>query len=248
MPMSFFARRPVLPAHVDLDLGDGRTARVAVRQEPRARRYSLRIPTAGDAPVLTLPRTGRLPEALAFLERHRGWLADRLARRPAAIAFEHGALLPLRGTPHRVFHRPDLRGTAWVETLGELPHIMVTGAREHLPRRLTDFLKREARRDIEPAVALHAGRLAVRPTAIRLKDTRSRWGSCTATGELSFSWRVILAPPFVLDYLVAHEVAHLRELNHSHRFWRAVRETCPDMDRGRVWLKRHGTLLHAYGA
>jgi predicted metal-dependent hydrolase len=243
----FFARRPVLPAHVDLDLGDT-TVRVAVKLEPRARRYSLRIPTAGTGPVLTLPKTGRLPEAVAFLERHRGWLAERLARRPDTVAFESGATVPLRGKPHRILHRPDLRGTAWVETIGEAPHIVVAGAGEHLPRRLTDFLKREAKRDIEPAVGLHAARLAVRAGAIRIKDTKSRWGSCTSTGELSFSWRVILAPPYVLDYLVAHEVAHLREMNHSHKFWRAVRETCPDMDRGRAWLKRHGALLHAYGA
>ena len=156
-------------------------------------------------------------------------------------------MVPLRGVEHRIFHRPDTRGTVWPETIGDRPHLCVAGAEVHLARRLTDYLRREARRDIEPAVGRHAGRLGVRPAAIRLKDTKSRWGSCTAAGELSFSWRVVLAPPFVLDYLVAHEVAHLKEMNHSARFWRAVRETCPDMDRGRLWLKRHGAALHAYG-
>ena len=87
----------------------------------------------------------------------------------------------------------------------------------------------------------------VKTGAIRIKDTRSLWGSCTAEGELSFSWRVILAPPHVLDYLAAHEVAHLREMNHSIRFWRLVRETCPRMDEGRRWLKLHGAGLHSYG-
>lgn len=247
--MSLFAFRRVvvrLPEHVELDIGDT-TVRVAVRQEPRATRYSLRIPNGTTEPVLTLPKTGRLPEAVAFLERHRGWLAERLARRPDRTPFAHEALVPLRGEPHRVFHRPDLRGTVWADRIGDAPHLFVAGAAEHLPRRLTDYLKREARRDIEPRVAIHAERLAVRPTAIRIKDTKSRWGSCTATGELSFSWRVVLAPPFVLDYLVAHEVAHLREMNHSSRFWRAVRETCPDMDRGRIWLKRNGGQLHSFG-
>jgi predicted metal-dependent hydrolase len=250
MSLFAFTRSPpaprVVPSHVDLDLPDGRV-RVAVKVEPRARRYSLRLPTGSDEPVLTLPKSGRIGEAVAFLERHRGWLAERLARRPGKVAFAHGATVPLRGLDHRIFHRPDRRGTVWIDEIGGSPHLCVAGAEEHLARRLTDFLRREARRDIEPAVALHAGRLGVRASAVRLKDTVSRWGSCTAAGELSFSWRVILAPPFVLDYLVAHEVAHLREMNHSARFWRCVAETCPDMERGRLWLKRHGAGLHAYG-
>lgn len=247
--MSLFAFRraaPRLPEHVDLDL-DETTVRVAVRLAPRARRYTLRIPTAGEDPILTLPGSGRMAEALAFLDCHRGWLAERLARRPDRVLFEDGAVVPLRGIPHRVEHRPSARGTVWTEPGDAHPRLCVAGHSDHLPRRLADHLKREARRDIEPAVDRHAARLGVKPGPIRLKDTKSRWGSCTATGELSFSWRVILAPPHVLDYLVAHEVAHLREMNHSHRFWRAVRETCPDMDRGRTWLKRHGASLHAYG-
>jgi predicted metal-dependent hydrolase len=201
-------------------------------------------------PVLTLPQGARFADALDFLERHRGWLAERLARRPAAVAFAPGALLPLRGTPHRLDHRPNHRGTVWIEPAGgdaAPPLLCVAGRPEHMARRVGDFLRRAARADLAPAVADHAERLGVRTGPIRIKDTRSRWGSCTAEGELSFSWRVILAPPHVLDYLAAHEVAHLREMNHSIRFWRLVRETCPGMDEGRRWLKLHGAGLHAYG-
>jgi len=240
-------RRVVVPAETTVEI-DGRIVRIAVKQTARARRYSLRLPSGGGDPVLTLPPTARFAEALDFVDRHRAWLAERLAKRPEAVAFADGASVPLRGIDTRIVHRPGARGTPRLETEGDAAVLVVTGAIEHLPRRVLDFLRKEARRDLEAAVERHAGALAVKPKAIRLKDTRSRWGSCTATGELSFSWRVIMAPDFVLDYLAAHEVAHLRELNHSHRFWRLLRDTCPDMDRGQHWLKRHGARLHAFKA
>jgi predicted metal-dependent hydrolase len=228
----------------------GRDVRVAVRVSPRATRFTLRMAAGHGDPVLTLPRDARFETALDFLERHRGWLAERLARRPAAVAFTAGALVPLRGEPHLLDHRPEHRGTVWIEAASgdvEAPRLCVAGRPEHMARRVRDFLRRTARADLEPAVALHAGRLGLKTGPIRIKDTRSRWGSCTADGELSFSWRVILAPPHVLDYLAAHEVAHLEEMNHSVRFWRLVRETCPRMDEGRRWLKLHGAGLHSYG-
>lgn len=242
-------RRPP-PDHVIVDL-PGRDVRVAVRVSPRATRFTLRMAAGSGDPVLTVPQRAHFPDALDFLERHRGWLAERLARRPEAVAFTPGSLLPLRGEPHLLDHRPERRGTVWIEPASgdaETPRLCVAGHPEHMARRVRDFLHRAARADLLPVVATHAARLGVEPGAIRLKDTRSRWGSCSAGGDLAFSWRVILAPPHVLDYLAAHEVAHLREMNHSIRFWRLVRETCPRMDEGRRWLKLHGAALHAYGA
>lgn len=241
-------KAPPLPESVVLDLA-GRDVRVAVKASARAVRFTLRL-GVGE-PTLTVPERTRLPDALDFLERHRGWLAERLARRPAPIAFEDGARVPFRGEIHRIEHRPGVRGTVWRETAegDEPPRLVVAGGADHLPRRLTDFFVRSARGDLAPAIATHAARLAIELPSprIRIKDTRSRWGSCTSAGELSFSWRVVLAPPFVLDYLAAHEVAHLREMNHSRAFWRLVRETCPEMDGGRRWLKIHGAGLHGYG-
>lgn len=241
-------RRPP-PDHVIVDLS-GRDVRVAVRVSPRATRFTLRLASGPGDPILTLPERAHFPDALDFLDRHRGWLAERLARRPVGVAFAPGALVPLRGVPHLLDHRPERRGTVWIEPStgdAEAPRLCVAGGPEHMARRVRDFLRRTAQADLTPAVAHHAARLGVRTGAIRLKDTRSRWGSCTAEGELSFSWRVVLAPPHVLDYLAAHEVAHLKEMNHSVRFWRLVRETCPRMDEGRRWLKLHGAGLHAYG-
>lgn len=239
-------RAPPLPDHLVLDLVD-REVRVGVKVSPRAVRFTLRL-GVGD-PVLTVPERTRLSDALDFLDRHRGWLAERLARRPQPVPFADGALVPFRGEIHRVDHRPDVRGTVWREAAEDAPRLVVAGGVDHLPRRLTDFFIRSARADLAPAVAHHAARLAIeiRNPRIRIKDTRSRWGSCTADGELSFSWRVVLAPPFVLDYLAAHEVAHLAELNHSRAFWQLVRRTCPEMDAGRRWLKLHGAGLHGYG-
>ena len=128
------------------------------------------------------------------------------------------------------------------------PLICVAGERAHIARRVTDFLKREARKDLEAAVARHSKQLGVKPRRIVLRDTVSRWGSCSSTGGLNFSWRLILAPPFVLDYLAAHEVAHIVHMNHSPLFWKLARRLHPGTDRAEIWLKVHGASLHRFGA
>ena len=106
-----------------------------------------------------------------------------------------------------------------------------------MARRVRDFLEAEARRDFAAAVKRHTAALGITAKRITVRDTKSRWGSCSASGALSFSWRLILAPPFVLDYLAAHEVAHLRELNHSPRFWTHRPPALPAHRRGGAWLK-----------
>lgn len=238
--------KTIEPDHVVVAI-DGKGVRVAVRRSARASRYALRLPTTGGDPVLTIPTGGRMAEALGFVERHKPWLAARLARRPETVSFADGAEVPLRGRPHRILHVPAQRGTAWIEEIGDVAHLCVAGDTAHLSRRVSDFLKAEARRELVAAVARHAARLAVTPKAITVKDTKTRWGSCTSAGRLAFSWRIIMAPPEVLDYLAAHEVAHMREMNHSARFWRHVRTACPGTDAARAWLKHHGASLHRYG-
>ena len=221
---------------------------VDIRRHPRARNYTLRVAGPGRAPVLTMPRRGSLGEARRFLDRHAAWLRRQLDRLPRAIAIADGAVIPLRGVPHIVRHAPGRRGTVAITGAADGPALVVAGEAAHLRRRLVDFLKREARRDLEAAVMRHAAAVGVRPTAIRLRDQTSRWGSCSVSGHLSFSWRVIMAPPHVLDYLAAHEVAHLRELNHSRRFWRLVGLLCPETETARAWLSAKGAALHAIGA
>jgi predicted metal-dependent hydrolase len=242
------ARRPSLLRSEHFDLAtDAGTVTVMVRRDRRARNYTLRVKEAAGTPVLTMPVYGSLGEARAFLDRHTGWLARQIEKAPPPQPIADGAKIPLRGVPHVIRHASGKRGTVSLADGDGLPALVVAGAAEHLRRRVLDYLRREARRDLEPAALAYAARLDVRPKAIRIRDTTSRWGSCSAMGELSFSFRLIMAPPFVLDYLAAHEVAHLREMNHSRRFWRLVEELCPDKERARHWLIREGPSLHAIG-
>lgn len=130
---------------------------------------------------------------------------------------------------------------------GDPPLLVVAGEKPHLKRRLTDWLKAQAANDLTAAVERHCETLGVRYTRLTLKDTVSRWGSCSPSGALAFSWRLIFAPPFVLDYLAAHEVAHLKEMNHSVRFWRVCQKLCPKTEEAKAWLKAYGATLHRYG-
>jgi predicted metal-dependent hydrolase len=144
-------------------------------------------------------------------------------------------------------HRRASRGTVWVEANGSERLLCVAGEAPHVDRRVADFLKREAKRDLEAASRRYAARLGVAIKRISVRDQSSRWGSCSTNGVLSYSWRLILAPPYVLEYLAAHEVAHLVEMNHSPRFWRLVDSLCPVVSRAKAWLDSHGTDLHRYG-
>ncbi|HZP76131.1 MAG TPA: SprT family zinc-dependent metalloprotease [Pseudolabrys sp.] len=222
---------------------------VRLRRHRQARRYTLRINTPTREVVLTMPPRGSIREAKVFAQKHGAWIAARLGRLPEALPFADGVIVPLRGLEHRVEHRRGARGTVWVEA-GEdgAQLICVAGNAPHINRRVTDFLKREARRDLEVASRRYAQMLKVRIARISVRDQASRWGSCSTAGVLSYSWRLIMAPPFVLDYLAAHEVAHLVEMNHSPRFWRILDRIAPDLGRAKTWLDTYGADLHRYGA
>lgn len=226
---------------------DGVAVPIAVRVNARALSYRLAIPHSGH-PVLTVPPNGRWAEAEVFLTRHANWLAARLKRIAPPVALGHGAMVPLRGVPHLVVATGRLRGRVEPVQQDGRPVLMVPGAPEHQARRLTDWLKGEAGADLAARVAVHAGTLGVTVKSLSLRAQTSRWGSCSSTGRLNFNWKLILAPDYVLDYVAAHEVAHLREMNHSPAFWARVAEALPDMARGRAWLKAHGREIMAYGA
>jgi predicted metal-dependent hydrolase len=240
-------RRPTEPQAITV-VFDKAIYLVRLRRHRQARRYTLRIQAATREVVLTMPPRGSLKEAKAFAEKHGGWIAARLHRLPQAKPFAHATVVPLRGQPHRIAHRKGKRGTVWIE-IGEdgERRLCVAGDTPYVDRRVGDFLRREAKSDLEMATQHAAQRLGVRVHRVSVRDQSSRWGSCSTTGVLSFSWRLILAPPFVLDYLAAHEVAHLVEMNHSPRFWRLVDRICPNVQRAKTWLDVHGTNLHRYG-
>src|SRR5262249_20886315 len=161
-----------------------------------------------------------------------GWIVHELARLPKGVSLSPGSFVNFRGVEHELVLERG-RGAARVES-DLIPRIVVPCPDPALfESRLLRFLKDQARVELIDRVATHSVTLGVKPERIQVKELRSRWGSCSVDGVLSFSWRVILAPPFVLDYLAAHEVAHLREMNHSRRFWAQVRRCMPEFERGR---------------
>ena len=247
-PPSFF-RQPIRPAaprataeRIDVT-HLGVVYPVRLKRNKTARRLILRVRADSGEVVLTLPQRTSLATARGFLDRHGGWIAARIARLPGQAPFVDGAVIPLRGVPTQIVHRPALRGR-----IEQAPGLLTVACDPaHLSRRVLDFLKSEAKRDLTEAVTRYAAALDVKIARITIKDTRSRWGSCSSAGALAFSWRVILAPPEVLDYLAAHEVAHRLEMNHSDRYWRIVAGYCPHWKTAESWLTRHGAELHRYG-
>jgi len=225
----------------------GRTLPLRIVENDRATRLTLRIASGGTGLRVTVPRGISGREIDRFLERNRGWLEQRLAKLPDQPQVRPGIKVPLRGVPHLIVHEPGKRGMAETGHTDDGPVLIVHGDRRFLQRRVADFLKREAKREIEALVAKHTAAVGRRAKSVRFKDTSSRWGSCTSDGALSFSWRIAMAPGTVIDYLVAHEVAHLIEMNHGPRFWKLCRELCPRTDEAKAWLKRNGPALQAIG-
>lgn len=228
----------------------GETHRVQIRRIASARRFTLRVRAATRDALLTMPPRGSLVRAKVFVERHAAWIGARLARLPVPTPFGSGATLPLRGVLHEIVHRPGARGTVWIEAGAAAgpPLLCVTGEAPFVARRVQDYLIKEARADLVEAVARHSAKLGVKARRITLRDTTSRWGSCSSSGALNFSWRLVMAPPHVLDYLAAHEVAHLVHMNHSDAFWRVTARLIPDYARAEAWLKGNGVGLMRFGA
>jgi predicted metal-dependent hydrolase len=226
---------------------NGRALPLAIRENARAKRLTLRIAPGGRGLKVTVPPGVPQREIERFLARHEGWLTERLGRLPDPTGLRPGVKVPLRGKPHLLIHEPGGRGAAMIRDGESGPEIVIRGEQAALGRRIADLLKREAKRDIEPLVLKHTTALGRRAKTIRFKDTSSRWGSCSSDGNLSFSWRIMMAPPLVIDYLVAHEVAHLKHMDHSPQFWAQCEALCPRMGEAKAWLKRNGGKLMGIG-
>ena len=224
-------------------------ARVEVRRHPSARRLTLRVSRTRRSVIVTLPLQCDLDEAGTFLSRHIDWVRARLDSLPDPVPFQHGAAMPLRGEPHRVVFTAakDTRIVSVAAVPGQRPEIRVPGSLETAPGRLRQWLFEEAKRDLEVRVAAHTKKLGLHCKRIVVRDQTSRWGSCSTTGVLSFSWRLILAPPLILDYVAAHEAAHLTEMNHGPKFWALVKKAMPELDAAKAWLQVYGLDLHRYG-
>jgi len=224
----------------------GRDIRVRIRVNPRSRRLILKVDEREREGILVVPRDSDRRAGISFAAERADWFSARLASMPEPIPFRPDAVIQLRGSSVTLCDQGSGRRTELVEA-GTSLILRSPGAAATFSDRVSRFLKAEARRDLENSVAVHCDRLGVEARRVTIKDTRSRWGSCTSDGRLAFSWRLILAPVPVLDYVAAHECAHLIEMNHSERFWALVRRTYGDHAPARRWLKRNGAGLHAFG-
>jgi len=219
---------------------------ITLKLNPRARKLIVKVhPSTGEVTVVA-PSQRALGRAMDFARSEFDWISKRLARVPKPVEFAVGTRIPVRGVLHLIAVSEKGRGPVWIEASGNEPAIRVSGDPKHAPRRVLDFLKREARKVLEARAIEHAAKLGTKPSRITVRDTASRWGSCSTNRALSFSWRLILAPDFVLDYVVAHEVAHMKEMNHGPRFWKLARELSGDIRRPQLWLLQNGTMLHRY--
>ncbi|MEM9169749.1 MAG: SprT family zinc-dependent metalloprotease [Pseudomonadota bacterium] len=229
----------------ELDLGD-RRAPVTVRINRRARRFILRVDALKGGAVVTVPSKRAIPEGLAFAQSRADWVRRQLDDRPGPRPFTAGSAAPFRGEAHTVVNEGGARRAVRRAT-GDPPSLVVGGAPEHVNRRLVDWMKRQAREHFMARADAFAAQLGVRRGPVSIRDGKSRWGSCSATGAPSFSWRLIMAPDWVTDYVAAHECAHLIRMDHSPAFWAIVADLGCDAEAARDWFAENGAALHAYG-
>jgi predicted metal-dependent hydrolase len=224
---------------------DGRIVRIAFKRNARCKRMIIRVAKDGSGLAMTLPKRTSQAEALRFAHASKSWIAKNISDRMPPLAFADGVMIPLRGEIYKIVCSGGRRGLVQLNQIDST--ITVPGDAAHVNRRLTDWLKQQAVKDLTQASEYYAQAMGVEYSALSIRDQSSRWGSCSAARALSYSWRLILAPRFVLDYVAAHEVAHIREMNHGPRFWRLVLTHCKQAKEARDWLKRQARDLHRYG-
>ncbi len=227
-----------------LPLPGGGRAALSIRRSRRARRVALRIVPGTGEVELVVPQRGSVRQGIEFAREKADWLKQHLMDMPGPVPFEDGAMIPVEHRMRTIRRTDDLFRGVWL-TRSE---IQVSGPPELLSFDVKKFLRDRARDTLRELAEEKSRIIRRRFRRIVVRDTSTRWGSCSPDGDLSFSWRVIMAPDYVLDYLVAHEVAHLAEMNHSHRFWDIVYQIADRADDGRDWLRDHGSTLHRYGA
>lgn len=213
---------------------------VHLRRSARARRISLRVSRLDGKVSLTLPSRVPESEGMAFVRQKQDWIRKQLADRPDEVVVDIGASIPFQG------ELLDVVAGAGKSLRIEEDRLVVPEGRAGTARRVEAFLKTQARERLASAADEYAEALGRGYSKLTLRDTRSRWGSCTSAGGLMFSWRLVMAPEEVLKYVAAHEVAHLEQMNHSAKFWALVDRLYGPHQAERHWLKTHGEKLHRY--
>lgn len=217
---------------------------LVIKRNRRAKRICLRYDPTGHTINLTLPRHARMSEGLSFLNQKSDWLITTLQEMPCKKQIKPGVIIPLFGERVRIKHDASLR-CAWKL---EKDVLTVSGKREHFERKVMEAIKKMAKKHISDLANYQSRRIGRNINRITVRDTRSRWGSCSSAGNLSFSWRLIFAPYEVFEYVVAHEVSHLRHMNHGARFWELCGFLCPNADIAKEWLRVHGKELYRFNA
>ena len=215
---------------------------IVIRKHRTSRRLVVRYQPLRECVSLTLPRYVTIKQGLDFIQEKREWITRQVQQFSHAKNFSDGVMIPVLGRDMRLVHVGG-RGLA-SEAEGEL---FVHGEASFMARRVRDYLHKRLKTEINSLAERYASRLGVNVGRITIRDTSSHWGSCSAGGNLSFSWRLVFAPYAVLDYVVAHEVAHIREHNHSAKFWALVQQVFPGYEAQRDWLKLYGETLYKFG-
>lgn len=213
---------------------------VTVRQSARARRLTLRLASGTGRLTLTVPRGVPVAEMRRFLHANRQWIESRTAALPEVQIPAPGLVLPVGGV------RLTLREGSGRRIVCRGEELFIPGSDVRFMGALQAWLKERMREQAQASLDRHAQALGRPYARLTLRDPRSRWGSCTSEGNIMLSWRLILAPAEVLDYVAAHEVAHLAEMNHSPAYWRTLADLLPDYEEPRAWLRTHGAQLHRY--
>lgn len=217
-----------------------------VRFHGRAKNITLKVDAVRRVATVTLPRYCTRSDAYAFAMQNRRWIFEQLDANEPARPFCDGGMFPFRGVQHEIRSSGDARArTKRVDA--PRPTVIVGGEPGHVNRRLTDWLKRQAAQELAANVDRFSAALDKRRGRIRIRDMSTRWGSCASDGSMAFCWRLIMAPPYVLEYVAAHECAHLIHMDHSSAFWRTVDLLEVDRARAKSWLDQHGRTLFVYG-
>lgn len=223
------------------DFGNDFDFDVKIVKSPLAKRLTLRIDDKNRRPVLTVPKYCSRAKALRFLQEHHDWIVNMLARLPQPQHFDDGSVFEFFGITYTVQHIVGQRGAKFENSV-----LKIGGAPEFLHRRVTDFLKQQALKKLSAMSVKKAKILGCRVSSVSIKDTKSRWGSCSTLGNINYNWRISMAPLDVIEYLVCHEVSHLKHPDHSAEFWQTVAELCPSYEQSRHWLKVRGKTLYRY--
>ena len=226
-----------------LTLTTGLPVTLEIRRSPRARRMTLKLDPITERAIVSMPKRGSVTSAVRFAEQNDGFIARQLADLPPWRVFEAGGSVPYCGKELRIKHDPLARRGVWQEA----DNLFVSGEATHLPRRIQDWLKKRARLEFTPRLQHYREVLGCSRARLRLGNPTSRWGSCSSSGTISLSWRLISAPVDVQEYVLAHEAAHLIEPHHGPSFWRLVAQLVGDPAAEKAWLKRHGLDLHRMG-